>query len=177
MTAFIVETPNWLRDLRNIADAPGPAFRRGWDGLSRLPGGKRIFSQLAGKLAPFSGAVHPQVLELGKGYGRVRMPYHRRVLNHIGCVHAAAFFDLAEFTAIITLGYNIPDGARLIVSGAQIRYLKKGRSDVLAICECPPIESAERREFELPVRMENKDGELLAELKLNVVVGPAKGAA
>ena len=177
MTAFNVATSNWLRDVRNIADAPGRAFRRAWDGLSRLPGGKRIFSQLAGRLAPFSGAVRPQVLELGKGYGRVRMPYHRRVLNHIGCVHAAAFFDLAEFTAVVTLSYNIPDGARLIVSGAQIRYLKKGKGDVLASCECPPIESTERREFELPVRMENEDGELLAELKLNVLVGPAKGAA
>lgn len=167
----MVGVVDWIRDCR---EAPGPLFRGSWDALRRLPGGRRLFSGIVGAVAPFSGTIRPRVQALRHGYGRVLMPYGRPVLNHIGCVHAAALFNLMEFTALTTLAYTVPDSARFIVAHAELDYVRKGGDDVIGICECPVIESSQRREYDIPVRMETRAGELIARGTIRALVGPRR---
>jgi uncharacterized protein (TIGR00369 family) len=158
-------------------EAPGRFVRKAWDQLQTWPGGKRVFSQMIGFSAPYAATIRPQVQDLRSGYARVLMPYHRGIRNHIGCVHAAALFNLVEFTANMALAYTIPDDARFIVSGMSMDYLKKARGDVTGICECPEIISSTRHPLELVVTLRDETAQVIARGNTRALVGPRRRAA
>src|SRR5258705_68951 len=53
--------------------APGERLRATWGRLSRLPGGKTLFSLLIGWMAPYSGTIGARVVELEPGWCRVTL--------------------------------------------------------------------------------------------------------
>jgi acyl-coenzyme A thioesterase PaaI-like protein len=103
-----------------------------WNLLSGMPAGKRVFSRLVGRMAPYSGTIHATVTVLRAGYAEVRMPDRRAVRNHLDCVHAIALANLAELAGNVALAYSLPDDGRFIVSGMEIEYLKKARGPITA---------------------------------------------
>ena len=105
-------------------------IRQAWDLLSRLPGGKAVFSRLVGRMAPYTGTIHAQVTVLRAGYAEVAMADRRAVRNHLDCVHAIALANLAELAGNVALAYSLPDDARFIVSGMEIEYVKKARGTI-----------------------------------------------
>ena len=163
-------------NLTQVKESPASFVRGAWARLHPLPGGKQVFTHMMGLFGPYAGSIHPLVEEMHHGYARVRMPYRRAIKNHLGSVHAAALFNLAEFTVIMTLSHTVPDEARFIVAGAQIDYLSKARSDLVGVCECPQINGSERREYQIPVTLFDMQGKAVASALVRALIGPKKPA-
>jgi uncharacterized protein (TIGR00369 family) len=145
-----------------------------WDRVHRLPGGKLLFSKAVGFAAPYTGTIDARVEVLRRGYAEVTLEDRRAVRQHLGSVHAVALVNLAELAGNVALAYSMPDDARFIVAGLSIEYLKKARGTIRAIAEVPVPETSERREYEVPVRMVNPQGETVATCTLRTLVGPKR---
>jgi acyl-coenzyme A thioesterase PaaI-like protein len=148
--------------------------RAQWNALSRVPGGKAVFSKLVGRMAPYTGTIDARVEEIRLGFARVTMRDRRRIRNHLSSVHAVALVNLAELTGNVALAYALPDDGRFIVSGISIEYVKKARGLIVATSDCPVPQSSERCEFEVPVTMRDASGEDVARAVLRSLVGPKK---
>lgn len=160
--------------LSGIADSRRNVIRALWDRLHGFPGGKRVFSILVGRAAPYTGTIHARVEVLREGYAEVVMQDRPAVRNHLQSVHAVALVNLAELTGNVALAYALPDDARFIVSGLSIEYLKKARGPIRGVSECPVPASSERQEFDVPVSMRNAAGEEVARAVLKSLVGPKR---
>lgn len=152
----------------------GNFVRDAWDRLSKLPGGRRVFSLLAGRMVPYTGSIGARIEQVEKGYARVTLEDRPRVRNHLRCVHAIALANLAELTGNVALWYSLPDDARFIVSGLSIEYLKKARGTLTAESRPPIVTSAEKREFDVIVEIKDCEGELCARTTLKTLVGPKR---
>lgn len=153
-------------------DKPGTILRNMWARLENLPGGRALFSRFVGEFAPYTGTIGARVVELRQGYAKVEMDDRRRVRNHLRSVHAIALANLAELTGNMAMAYTMPDDARFIVAGMSIDYVKKARGTITGECLCPVLESNEKRTYEVPVVMRNREGEEVARATLRTLVGP-----
>ncbi len=163
-----------VRSRLSLASPLGNPIREGWDRLSKLPGGKRVFSRLIGQAAPYTGTIDAQVESLEHGFARVILNDRRKVRNHLDCVHAIALANLAELCGNVGVAYSMPDDARFIVAGLNMEYLAKARGRITAECQCPTPETNERKEYEVVVSMFNPAGEEVCRATLRTLVGPKK---
>lgn len=118
--------------------------------------------RLAGRMAPYTGTIRPEVLTLEKGYARIRMRDTRRVRNHLNSVHAIALMNLGEVSTGMAVITALPDGMRGIISRLSMDYLKKGRGPLVAECSCPPITSTGKQDLEVTAELKNDAGEVVA---------------
>ncbi len=133
-----------------------------WQVLKRVPGGGVVMGRLAGRMAPYTGTIRPEVLTLEKGYARIRMRDTRRVRNHLNSVHAIALMNLGEVSTGMAVITALPEGMRGIISRLSMDYLKKGRGPLVAECSCPPITSTEKQDLEVTAELKNDSGEVVA---------------
>jgi len=150
-------------------------MRAAWDMLSGVPGGKTVFSRLVGRMAPYTGTIHPHVTVLRTGYAEVTMRDTRAVRNHLDCVHAIALANLAELAGNVALFYSLPDDARFIVSGMEIEYVKKARGTITATGEAPVPRTSERAAYDVEVTLRDASGDEVAKAVLHSLVGPKPG--
>lgn len=143
-----------------------------WDFVHGLPGGKTLFSRAIGMAAPYTGTIPFQVTRLSRGYGEAELYDKPFARNHLSCIHAVALVNFAEVTGNVVLAYGLPDDARFIVAGLSIEYLKKARGTIKGSCTLPEITSSEKREYAVPVVLENAKGETVATCTLRTLVGP-----
>ncbi len=165
-----------LAEILPIQNGSKNVIRAQWDTLSKLPGGKLLFSKLVGQVAPYTGTMGAIAEEVRQGYARVTLRDRRAVRNHLQCVHAVALVNLAELTGNLALAYSLPDDARFIVAGLSIEYKKKARGTLTAIAEPAVPATSERREIPIVVSIRNSDGEEVAVATLRSLVGPKKQA-
>ena len=151
---------NWIRD--------------GWDRLSGVPGGKRIFSLFIDRAVPYTATIRPQIESLALGHAVVSMADRPGVRNHLRSVHAIALANLAELTGNLAISYSLPEGARFIVAGMSLEYLKKARGTIRGESHCPVPESAERREYQVPVVLCDAEGVEVVRATLRTLVGPVR---
>ena len=161
-----------LRSLARVDQVHGNPIRAAWDRLHGLPGGKRIFSAMVGRMAPYTGSIGARIEALDLGFSRVEMEDRRAVRNHLRSIHAVALANLAELTGNVALAYSLPDDARFIVSKMEIEYLKKARGTLTAECDCPVPADAERTEYQVPVIIRDAGGDEVARATLFSLVGP-----
>jgi acyl-coenzyme A thioesterase PaaI-like protein len=159
-----------------IASSPRNVIRDFWDRVSRFPGGTRLFSSAVGLAAPYTSTIAAHVEVLRAGYAEVTLRDRRAVRNHLDCVHAVALCNLAELAGNVALAYSLPDDARFIVAGLSIEYLKKARGTIRAVVEAPVPETSARQEYDVPVRMLDHNGDVVARATLRTLVGPKKRA-
>jgi len=162
------------RLLPSIESGDRNFIRDAWDRLHRIPGGKTIFSKMVGRAAPYTGTIGAKVVSLSHLQSEVVLEDRPAVRNHLRCVHAVALVNLAELTGNVALAYSMPDDARFIVAGLEIEYIKKARGTITGVCDCPPVESSERREYPVPVSLRNPAGEEVARCTLRTLVGPKR---
>ena len=146
-----------------------------WDRFAPRPGGRLLFSVALGRLAPYTGSISPRVRALRAGYARVEMRDRRAVRNHLRSVHAIALMNLAEVTSGLALMYALPSGARAILLGLSIDYLKKARGTLTAESSLEPPETTERREYEFESVIRDASGEVVARARAKWLVGPEEG--
>jgi len=133
-------------------------MRKAWNRLSVLPGGKRVFDKLLGRMVPYTGSIDPHVEEMRAGYSRVSLEDRRAVRNHLRSVHAIALVNLAELAANLALIGGLPPGARMIITGISIDYLKKARGRITAECQVDVPKTLERHEYPIPVSLRDPKG-------------------
>ncbi len=153
----------------------GNFIRDSWDRLSKVPGGKNVFSRLVGIAAPYTGSMGARVIELRPGYARTLLDDRRRVRNHLDCIHAIALANLAELTGNVAVAYTLPDDARFIVSGMSIDYVKKARGPITGESTCPIFDTSEKQEVEIEVSLKDREGEEVAHAVLRTLIGPKRG--
>lgn len=143
-----------------------------WDRLSPLPGGRRLFSRLLGRMIPYTGSIRPRVEQLGPGYAQVSLADRRRVRNHLDSVHAIALANLAEVTSGLAMHYDLPADTRAILTGLDIEYVKKARGRLIAEAhaELPPI--TESIDFRVKSIVTDESGDEVAIAEARWRVGP-----
>jgi acyl-coenzyme A thioesterase PaaI-like protein len=97
----------------------------------------------------------------------------RAVRNHLHSVHAIAIADLAELASGLALTYSLPEGARAILTGISIEYLKKARGTLAAEARIDVPGSSEERSYEFESVVTDSSGEQVARAAAHWLVGPA----
>ena len=143
-----------------------------WRTVSPLPAGKWLFSRLLGFKVPYTGSVRPQVVELRPGYARVSMRDRRAVRNHLHSIHAIALANLAEVTSGLAMVVGLPEGARSIVTGFSIQYLKKARGPLTAECSTPIVDASVEGEHQIESVIRDAAGDVVARATAQWLVGP-----
>jgi uncharacterized protein (TIGR00369 family) len=142
--------------------APGARLRAAWNRLSRIPGGKALFSFLVGWMTPYSGTIGARVAELEPGWCRVTLRDRRRVRNHLKSVHAMALANVAEMASGLAVLVGLPKGVQGIVTGFSISYHKKARGLLTAECRTGGLNVTAEQEYEAAVAITDRQGDVVA---------------
>jgi acyl-coenzyme A thioesterase PaaI-like protein len=110
-----------------------------WQRLSKKPAGRWAFSRLVCWKAPYFGSIRPAFVQLRPGYCEVHIRKRRRVLNHIGTVHAIAMCNMAELAAGIMTEVTVPAGYRWIPKGMTVEYIAKAETNLKAVAQTDPL--------------------------------------
>ncbi|HET7459084.1 MAG TPA: hotdog fold domain-containing protein [Gemmatimonadaceae bacterium] len=144
-----------------------------WTRLSTKPGGKRLFSWTLGRMVPYTGSIHPRVLELRAGYARVEMRDRRAVRNHLRSIHAIALANLAEVASGLAVIYGFPPNTRGILIGLTVEYVKKARGTLVAECACGQLDVGRPVELEVDVVVRDAAGDVVVRARPRWRIGPA----
>ncbi len=110
-----------------------------WQQLSSKPAGKWAFSRIVCWKVPYFSSIRPAIVELRPGYCEVRVKKRRRVLNHIGTVHAIAMCNMAELAGGTMMEVTVPSSYRWIPKGMTVQYIRKAETDLKAVAQISPI--------------------------------------
>jgi len=127
---------------------------------------------MIGFMIPYSGSIHPRVLELRPGYAKIQMRDRRAVRNHLHSVHAIALMNLGELATGLAMTLAMPDGARGIVTGISIEYLKKARGTLTAECTAPPFDATVSGRHDFTADIVDMSGDVVARATAHWLVGP-----
>lgn len=106
--------------------------------VSRVPGGKGLFSRVLTFRAPYFATIHPKILELDAGRSRVMIKERRSIRNHLGTVNAGALCTFSELTGGLTVDASIPVDLRWIPKKMEVAYLKKAKGVLISTCKVDP---------------------------------------
>lgn len=157
--------------------SPGARILSAWQRLSRVPGGKRLFSIFIGQVAPYTGSIGARCEELRPGHARWTVRERRGLRNHLRSVHAVALVNLAEVTSGTAMLTALPAGVRGIVTALDITYVKKARGLLTAetTCSIGPVPAVRDQEVTAVIRDES--GEDVARARVQWRLSPAAPAA
>jgi acyl-coenzyme A thioesterase PaaI-like protein len=147
---------------------------RSWRKLSGTALGRRLYSRLLCRQAPYFRSIRPlfEVLEPGRAVAGFRK--RRRVTNHIGTVHAIAMANLCELVAGLVTEVSLPRSMRWIPRGMDIQYLARAESDVTAEATVPVLEAGAARDLAVPVRVTDRQGQDVVKATITMYLSPKR---
>ena len=157
--------------------SPGLRILALWNRLAAVPGGKRVFSLLIGRMAPYTGSIGARCEELRPGYARWTLRDRGAVRNHLRSVHAVALVNLAEVASGTAMLTALPAGVRGIVTALEIEYLKKARGRLTATSTCDVGAVPEPREQRVQAAIHDAGGEMVAVARVTWRLAPPDGPA
>jgi acyl-coenzyme A thioesterase PaaI-like protein len=124
---------------------------------------------------PFAHHAGVDVLEIGAGTGRARMPDRPELRNHIQSLHAGALFTLGETasgSAMLGAFGPVLGSVRPVTRRAEITYRKiaRGPIEARAALERPAdellamLEEKGRVDFDVTVTLANEAGDTVGEM-------------
>jgi uncharacterized protein (TIGR00369 family) len=153
-------------------EAPGVSVARWWKRLAPLPMGKRLFSLVIGRTAPYTGTIGARVEDLRPGYARWTMRDRKAVRNHLNSIHAVALVNLAEVTSGTAMLMSLPAGTRGIVTSLSITYIKKARGMLSAECRCDLPEVTGDTSFDVQSEIKDQTGDVVANATVTWLLSP-----
>ncbi len=155
-----------------MSHAIGPTLRRRWRRLSALPGGRWLFAQLLGRMAPYTGSIGARIEALEPGYSRVRLNDRRAVRNHLHSIHAIALCNLGEVATGLALMNSLPDKTRGILVNICANYHHKARGTLFAECHCEIPPDNREQSCEVSATITNDAGETVTTVTATWLIGP-----
>lgn len=136
----------------------------------RLPAGRWLFSRAVCWTAPYFASIRPQIRVLQPGRAEVTMKKRRSVQNHLQTVHAIAMCNMAELAGGMCTDVSIPRGSRWIPAGMTVEYLKKAKTDLVAVADGQHIDWTTSGEVRVPVEVRDTSAQLVfrAEIRMNL---------
>lgn len=127
---------------------------------------------------PFNTHLGLEVVEVGDGFGVVRLPEDERLLNHVGSQHAGGLFSVAEAAsggAFVGAFAEHMAGITPLAKSAEIAYLKLARGPITATAKLAGdkgellerLDSDGRIEFPVTVEMKDEGGTKVAEVTVH----------
>ena len=136
-----------------------------WNNLSKRPFGRQLFSRALGLMAPYTGTVSPQVIELEPGHARVQIRDRWGVRNHLKSVHAVALMNLGEACTGLAAMSLVPAGGRGIVLELAMEYVKKARGTITAESRAELPTTPGSHDIEVHGELRNSLGEVVARVR------------
>mgnify|MGYP005813734219 CR=1 FL=1 len=143
--------------------------------LQRIPGHHFLLLLGIRLAAPYSATIRPRIHHAAPGHLEVGMRKRRAVTNHLGTVHAAALANLMELCGSLAVQLAIPPTVRWIPAGLDIRYLRKARTDLMAVCHfTPPADWQQKQNWPVTITVQDAQGETVADAVLHMRIGPKR---
>ncbi len=142
----------------------------------KYPKGRLLFSKVAARMAPYFKTINPYIEELRHNYCKVSMKKKKSVENHLKTVHAIAMCNMCEFTAGMSMEASIPSHRRWIPQGMEVKYLKKAKTDLVAISDLgdPDWDTIGNLVCHVSVRDKNNVEVVVADIDMKVSDKPKK---
>ena len=138
------------------------------------PLGRRAFSVLFARKAPYFRTVRPQVRDVRPHRAELTIRKRRAVQNHLGTIHAIAVCNGLEAAMGLLAEATTPPGRRWIPRGMQVSYLAKSSTDLLCVAETDPADWAGAGDVPVRVRALRTDGTVVVEGVITIYVSDKK---
>ena len=140
--------------------------------LAALPAGRRAFSVLFARKAPYFRTVRPRVRDVRPHHAELVVRKRKAVENHLGTVHAIAVCNGLEAAMGLLAEATTPRTHRWIPKGMQVSYLAKSTTDLLCVAETTPADWEVGAAGDVPVavRAVRTDGTVVVEGVITIYV-------
>ncbi len=144
-----------------------------WNRFGGSALGRKIFSYVLGRTAPYSGSIKAEVLSLTPGAVKVVLKDRRSVRNHLNSVHAIALANLGELASGLAMISAVPANTRAIVVNLDIEYIKKARGRLIAEGSAtPPASITESVNSIALADIKDADGDIVSRVKVHWRLSP-----
>jgi len=153
-------------------ESPGSRLRAQWERLAPLPGGRKLFSLLLGRMVPYSGSIGARIEEFEPGHAVVTLQDRRSVRNHLRSVHAIAIANLGELSTGLALLGAMGAEVRGILVGIDVRYTKKARGLLTAEVRCEIPDVHEAMDHAVDAEIHDEAGDVVATIRAHWRLSP-----
>lgn len=157
----------------SVNTAPEQRLMKMWNRYGGSALGRKVFSYVLGRTAPYSGSIKAEVVSLTPGSVQVVLKDRRSLRNHLNSVHAIALANLGELASGLAMISAVPANTRAIVVNLEIEYLKKARGRLVAEGSAnPPSNISESTNSLALAEIKDAEGDIVSRVKVHWRLSP-----